>query len=144
MPSRDTKAAPPTGALVATKLAAAAILLFSSFVACAASVIKLAGTYSSIVFNEEGGDVLGYEVRIAPTARGFQAVVQVAEGAPGPLHVVDVIQTKDSIKFDIPLDGEVKGTFEGRVTASGLEGIISLPAGRVRVELKRTISYWER
>lgn len=126
------------------KFISAIALIFFSLTACAGTVVKLAGTYSSFTYNEEGGDVLGYEVRIAPTSHGFQAIIQVAEGAPGLLHVVDVVQKGDLIKFDVPLDGEVKAAFEGRVTARGLEGTITLPAGLQRVTLKRAMSYWER
>jgi hypothetical protein len=101
------------------------------------------GTFSSLRFNSESGDVLGYEVRIVPVGETFQAVVQVAEGEPGPLHVVAVSIKDGQITFDVPFASDIVGRFVGKVTKTGLVGRISLPNASETVQLKRSRSYWD-
>jgi hypothetical protein len=55
------------------------------------AAVQLAGTYSNLEYNEEGGDLLGIEIKIVPAPHErFQAAVLVSEGAPSSLFVVDV------------------------------------------------------
>ena len=52
----------------------------------AKSEIWLTGTFSSLRFNTEGGDLLGVELTIVPTRKGYQGALQIAEGG----HVREV------------------------------------------------------
>ena len=131
-------------AVVVIRVSAFAILFFIATCVGAVSPVKPQGTYSTLKYNREGGDLLGYEVRIVPTVNGLQAVVQVAEGVPGPLYIVPVLEKDGIIKFEIPITANVRGAFEGKATAVGLEGKLTLPAGTTNILLKRKTSYWEK
>jgi hypothetical protein len=120
-------------------------LLATADPAVASKRDPLIGTYSSLSFNPQSGDVNGYEVRIVPTHGGKQAVVQVAEGDAGKLYVVDVVKKSGVVEFEVPLTPEHKVKFSGRLTAEGLTGSFVHPTGVIeRVTLKRSVSYWER
>jgi hypothetical protein len=111
----------------------------------AAPPLKVAGTFSSLAYNAEGGDLIGYEVRIIPSNEGLKALVQVAQGDSGKVYLVGVDQKGNVLSFDVPLSSNVHGRFEGTVSLNGLDGTISYPSGAIeQVSLKRTTSYWER
>lgn len=121
------------------------LALFIAQTACVASSAEMAGTYSSLSYNEEGGDLLGYEVRVIPTNQGNKALVQVAEGDAGMVYLVDVAERNGEVFFDVTLASKMVGQFRGTITKAGLNGVISFPSGvSERIQLKRQISYWER
>lgn len=110
-----------------------------------AASARIAGTYSSFFYSAEGGDLLGYEVRLIPTSQGLKAVVQSAQGEAGDLYVVEVKRNANGISFDIPDLSGKPGRFTGNVVERGLEGTIRLPTGDAeKVFLRRTTSHWER
>jgi hypothetical protein len=119
------------------------LLLMSAFGAFA-SGRRITGTYSSLQYNAQSGDVLGYEVLIIPTDVGYEAVVQVAEGGPGQVYICQVMQKGDTISFDITLSSGAKGSFAGEVTGNLLVGDILSPSGKEHVQLKRGTSYWDK
>lgn len=134
-----------TPAPVVSKSFVAVVLCACMQVACAANNVRIPGTYSSLVYNEESGDLIGYEVRVIPTNSGVKAVVQVAEGDAGRIYIVDFIEGSNGISFDIPLASGKRGKFKGKVTYDGLEGTVSYPSGTSEaVVLKRSVSYWEK
>jgi len=107
--------------------------------------LRLTGMYSSLAYNSEGGDLVGYEIRIVPTNQGNKAVVQVAEGDAGRIYVVDVTGDDKDLYFDIPLASGVRGKFHGHVGDEGLEGAISFPGQLVEnVTIRKSTSYWEK
>lgn len=121
------------------------LLLLGSQNLYAGDAVPLAGTYSSLTFNAEGGDLVGYEVRIIPTNAGNKALVQVAEGDAGRVYLVDVVILTGSIEFDVPLTSSKAGKFTGQLSVAGLRGSISYPTGvRESVFLHRGASYWEQ
>jgi hypothetical protein len=134
------------GANAATKAFLVSLILSAGV--CAAdpnNAVRLPGTYSSLAYNAEGGDLLGYELRMIPTGRGLKGVLQIAEGGAGDLYLVDVVQHDDAIEFDVPVPGQKPGHFKGTLSAAGLRGTITFPSGATEsVFLKRTTSYWER
>src|SRR2546425_3338582 len=65
--------------------------------------LKYTGTFSNLEYNQEGGDLLGMEIKIVPTKKGYQGALQIAEGGPSELMVVDVFFEKDNVKFEIPI-----------------------------------------
>ena len=108
--------------------------------------INYTGTFSNLEYNQEGGDVLGIEVKIVPTRKGYQGALQIAEGGPSELMVVDVFFERDRIKFQIP--GSYKsyggGVFEGAIDAHGIKGRLSFKGGAGDDEtLIRRHSYWD-
>lgn len=106
---------------------------------------RIAGTYSSLVYNEEGGDLIGYEIRVIPTNQGIKGVIQVAEGDAGRIYIVDFIEKADAVSFDVPLASNMRGKFRGKIISNGLEGVIIYPSGvHEKLLLKRSISYWEK
>lgn len=103
----------------------------------------LVGRYSSLTYNSEGGDLVGYEVRIMPTNQGNKAVVRVAEGDAGRIYIVDVIGNDKELYFDVPLESGVRGHFRGRLSGKGLEGTISFPDRSVEnVTIRKLANYW--
>ena len=120
-------------------------LVLGGAIGSAVPPLKVAGTFSSLTYNAEGGDLIGFEVRIVPSNEGLKALVQVAQGDSGKVYLVSVEQKGDVLSFDVPLSLNMHGRFEGTVSPNGLDGKISYPTGAIeRVSLKRTTSYWER
>jgi hypothetical protein len=105
---------------------------------------NLHGTYSSLTYSNESGDLNGYEVEFIPTNKGLKAVVQVAEGEVDGIYVVDVVQSKDgTLSFSFPI-GSQKVTFSGAANGMRLLGTLALPSGEQRVILKRGSGYWDQ
>lgn len=109
----------------------------------ASDVPLCVGMFSSLTYNKEGGDLLGYEIRVVPTADGLMGAIQVAEGDAGHLHVVPVSVSENKIMFDVPLTG-LAVKFIGSCEKGGLSGVLNLPSGSESVFLKRGLSYWEK
>jgi len=105
---------------------------------------KITGTYTSMYFNEEGGDLLGQELKIVLTRRGYQGALQFAEGGPGGLIIVDVHINGNKISFTIPETAPEAGRFSGTLTNGVIRGIFSFKeGGEEKVELRRGKSYWD-
>ena len=132
-------------ATVVTKFLTALMLLACMHLAIATGATRLPGTYSSLKYNVEGGDLVGFEVRVVPTNLGTKAVVQVAEGDAGRIYIVDVAEKSGIVSFEIPLAAGLRAGFKGKVTSKGLDGTITYPSGEHKVLfLPRCTSYWER
>jgi hypothetical protein len=63
---------------------------------------RATGTYSNMYYNAEGGDVIGDEIKIVYTRKGYQGVVQFAEGEPEELVIVDIEAVGTRVSFSIP------------------------------------------
>ena len=63
---------------------------------------RITGTYTSMQYIPEAGDVIGEELHIVWTSTGYQGAYQDSEGAPGPLVIVNIHVTGSKISFDIP------------------------------------------
>lgn len=136
-----------TSVSVARKTVTAILLSFVAFVVTI-SVAYAAqyGTYSSLTFNRESGDLNGYEVEFIPTNNGLKSVVQVAEGEVTDIYIVDVKEgANNSLSFEFPQDGSGKMiVFVGKIHDGKLEGTITLPAGEVHVILRKGVGYWNQ
>jgi hypothetical protein len=110
--------------------------------------VEVAGTYSNLEFNDEGGDLLGIEVKIVPLGDRYQAAVLVSEGAPSPMVLVDVTVTAQEVRFRVPRRDQERDdswNFRGTVTASALNGVIIHASGvKENVKLPRRCGYWDR
>lgn len=105
----------------------------------------VAGTYTSLTYNEEGGDLLGYEFRLIPNKNGYKAVIQVSEGGIGNVFLVDVTNSNEKISFDVPVSENQIGHFKGSVNEKNMTGTVSYPSGAVeKIILVRGASYWEK
>jgi hypothetical protein len=83
-------------------LATLCCLLALAASAHAKSEISLTGTFSSLRFNTEGRELRGVELKIVPTRTGYQGALQIAEGGPSEMMVVDVaVRRHNTIRFDI-------------------------------------------
>jgi hypothetical protein len=114
----------------------------------AKSEIWLTGTFSSLRFNTEGGeDLLGVELKIVPTRKGYQGALQIAEGGPSEIMVVDVqLRKNNTIRFNIPVSYPFYGggTFEGMVDSRGITGRFTFVGATGDPErLVRGRSYWD-
>jgi hypothetical protein len=113
----------------------------------AKSEIWLTGTFSSLRFNTEGRDLLGVELKIVPTRKGYHGALQIAEGGPSEMMVVDVaVRKNNAIRFDIPASYPFYGggTFEGTLDSKGITGRFTF--GGVTGDLERLVrgrSYWD-
>ena len=105
--------------------------------------IKKTGTYSNMEYNDEGGDLLGEEIRIVYTTSGYQGAIQFSGGEPSQLILVDITFHSDSLLFNIPTSG-YKGFFKGKLSKGGIEGVLKFfKKGEKKISLKRGKSYWD-
>jgi len=110
----------------------------------ARSLPRLTGTYSGMYYNAEGGDVLGTEIRIVNTRKGFQGVIQFSEGAPEELVVVDIQIKDNAVSFVVPEPSPYAGEFTGTINDGILRGEFRYKSGGSnKVELKKGKSYWD-
>jgi hypothetical protein len=101
------------------------------------------GTFSSMYYNEEGGDLIGTEIRIVYTRKGFQGTIQDAEGEPDELILFAATIDGDNhftISYPSPKTGDPV-RISGRVTEAGLETKTKWWTGGNL--LKRAPSYWD-
>jgi len=109
--------------------------------------LKYAGTFSNLEYNQEGGDLLGMEIKIVPTKKGYQGALQIAEGGPSELMVVDVFFEKDNVKFEIPKSYSIYGggVFEGKIDSKGIKGALRFEGTEGDKEiLTRGRGYWDK
>jgi hypothetical protein len=118
----------------------------STAIGAPAATVKVPGTYSSLEYNDEGGDLLGMEVKIVPAGGRLQAAVLVSEGEPAPMVVVDVRVTGRTVSFKMPAsDFNEAWNFNATVTRKGLVGTIAYASGaKENVTLARRCGYWDR
>jgi hypothetical protein len=106
--------------------------------------LKITGTYTNMKYNEEGGDVLGEELKIVATGGGYQGALQFAEGVPEDLIVVNIKLTGNEINFTIPDASTRAGQFSGTIANGTLRGRFHFKAGGAEsVVLKKAKSYWD-
>ena len=128
-----------------------ALGLFAATLAAAAPAksgvrpIQVPGTYSNLQYNEEGGDLLGIEIKVVPVVGGrMQAAVLVSEGEPAPLVIADVHVSDNAISFKVPENVNESWTFRGVVRLGSLRGTITYASGRKEeVTLQRRCGYWD-
>lgn len=104
------------------------------------------GTFSSMHFNTESGDLSGVEINIVNAHSGKQAAVQFSEGEPGALMVTPVVCDGTHLFFSLPRDaGRASATFSGVVSGKRLVGEFVFDTGaRDKVSLVRRSSYWNK
>ena len=81
------------------------------------------GLFSTFGLSGKSGDNSGAEIHIVPNPKGYSAIVQASEGAPGFPEVVEVVAKGATLVFAIPqssASGFSPGTYNGTVTREGL------------------------
>jgi hypothetical protein len=130
-----------------TMLSLLCVLALATSAHAKSEIIWLTGTFSSVRFNTEGGDLLGVELKIVPTRNGYQGALQIAEGGPSEIMVVDVqLRKNNTIRFNIPVSYPFYGggTFEGMVDSKGITGRFTFVGATGDPErLVRGRSYWD-
>jgi hypothetical protein len=107
--------------------------------------VTVAGTYSSLAYHEEAGDLVGMEIKIIPLDGGFQGAVLLSEGEPRAMVLVSVAVQGTDVRFQMSGEGLPEWSFVGRVTPTQLVGKISYAEGGVEdVVLSRQCGYWDR
>jgi len=108
--------------------------------------IRITGTYSDLYWNDEGGDLLGTEVRIVCGHDHYQGTIQIAEGGITDLGVFDVVlPDTGKIVFDVPL-ARYAGRFVGKIKQNRLVGTLtfkSRPGDPMELSLPKKRSYWD-
>lgn len=102
---------------------------------------KLTGIYSDMSYNDDSGDVLGDEVFIVFSNRGYYAVFQGSEGEPYVPVVVPVKVEGNTISFTLPASVDPRGQFHGKIAGGELTGTFS--GNAQTIHLKRKASYWQ-
>ena len=106
---------------------------------------RITGTYTNMYYNEEGGDVLGKELKIVVTQGGqYQGALQFAEGEPEGLLIVNIEVTGNKIRFAVAEGEAHAGRFSGTISSKAIQGEFRYANGTVeKVVLKRGKSYWD-
>jgi hypothetical protein len=126
-------------------LALSMILLFCVLVPAQTSKPgRVTGTYTNMSFNKEGGDLLGQELKIVATRRGYQGALQLAEGEPGELSVVDIKISGDKIEFAVPDSSPDACQFSGTIERGKIIGRFRFRTGGTQnVTLTKGKGYWD-
>ena len=123
-------------------------LASSTWAAAETSKVRVVGTYTNFRYSTASGDLGGVEIKIVPArGRGFQGVLQIAEGAPSELMVVDVIVEKNKIGFRIPNSYSIYGggAFEGVIEPAAIRGHFTFgEAVNEEISLRRGRGYWDK
>lgn len=102
------------------------------------------GFFTNLNYNNEGGDLLGYELYLGLVRNGYTGVLYECQGGCFPMQVIEPSFEGDNIIFDYTdIEGELL-MFKGTVDSNGITGSFYLPdAGPLEViRLKRKQSYW--
>ncbi len=107
---------------------------------------RITGTYTNMEYNQEGGDVLGQELKIvvATQRKGYQGVLQFAEGEPSELILVDLRISGNKLEFSIPENTPYAGQFTGTIAQGIIKGKFSFKGGGEETAvLRKGKSYWD-
>jgi hypothetical protein len=95
-------------------------------------------------FHQEGGDLLGEELKIVVARNGYQGALQFAQGEPSDLIAVDIKLTGNNIEFTIPDSYPEAAQFSGTIETGVIRGVFKFKTGgEATVELKKGKSYWD-
>lgn len=101
---------------------------------------RTTGIYSDMSYNTVGGDVIGTEIFVVDTNRGYYVVFQSGDGEPSVPVVIPAMVSGPTIRFTLP-PGTAGGTFTGTVSTTQLVG--SFSSNHQTIHLKRKASYWQ-
>jgi len=126
-------------------LAIVAAMFVGSGSVSAQQAPRIAGIYSSMHYIPEAGDVLGEEIKIVASGKGYRGFLQFAEGSPSEVIEVDVKVVGATVSFVIPDDNFYAGQFAGTVVNGVLKGKFRFKnGGSEKVALRKGKSYWDK
>jgi hypothetical protein len=110
---------------------------------------RVTGIYSDLYYNLESGGLVGTEVFVVSAgSERYVAFVQCWQGGTTAAVVVPVQVDGDRIAFDVPPPSVGEGSYSGRISKAGFEGLWKhrLPNGKyaeAALHLRRKNSYWQ-
>lgn len=122
-------------------------ILFFAFLAGLGEAADRApvGTFSNLEYRPQSGDLVGVEIKIVPTSRGFQGALLIAQGLPREFIVVAILFEGNRVRFVVPASYDVYGgtEFEGVFDRNTIRGRMRYPTGAVQdVRLARR-GHWD-
>lgn len=124
------------------------VLLLSSLssLAVAGHGESVTGTYSSLKYNSESGDLSGYEIQIVPVVGGYRAILQLAEGEVTDVVVSDASVDKNGvISAEFVLRSGRSCKLKARYADEKLVGTLSFErSGDVELVAARSMGYWDK
>ncbi|QIP54873.1 hypothetical protein [Hafnia alvei] len=115
--------------------------LFYGSVTIAKLPFKITGIYSSLSFNTESGDIVGEEIMVVFSNKGYIATYQSSDGEPTIPVVTKVNIVNDTITFTLPPPFDIQGEFIGVISKNMLTGKFK-KSNQVLI-LERKNSYWQ-
>ena len=107
---------------------------------------KITGIYSDMSYNVEGGDLLGDEIFLVYSDRGYYVIYQESEGAVYAPIVIPAKVDGSSVSFTLPPSADRPDQptgFQGKVINDELVGTFKFKNTEQTVHLKRKNSYWQ-
>ena len=117
-------------------------LLLSSLGAFASGGVI--GTYSSLRYNSESGDLNGLEITVVPTDSGLIAVVELAEDGINELHLAKVKKSDGKLLFAPRLDDGTEVRFSMECTPRVCKGTYHWGRALIKFELPKSHGFWNR
>lgn len=119
------------------------VLMLFSVAGCAAAGNSV-GTYSTLAYNEESGDLNGLEVTIVPLDGGFVASVQIAEDGINELHLAKVKESAGALLFSPRLDDGSTVSFSMKCSPKSCAGEYAWGQAHVKFTLPKSNGYWNK
>lgn len=102
------------------------------------------GTYSTLSYNRESGDLHGLEITIVPTDSGLAASVQIADDGINELHLASIQRSGDNLTFSTNLDDGSDIQFSMACTTDSCNGTYQWGHAKVKFLLPKSPGYWNR
>lgn len=118
------------------------MLLLFSITACAAGASI--GTYSTLAYNDESGDLNGLEITIVPTDGGLVASVQIAEDGINELHLAKIKESAGVMQFSIRLDDGSVIDLSMKCAPQSCSGEYTWGKAKEKFTLPKSNSYWNK
>lgn len=119
------------------------VLLLLPIAACAAAGASV-GTYSTLAYNEESGDLSGLEVTLVPADGGLVASVQIAEDGINELHLAKVKESASGMQFSVRLDDGSAVDFSMKCAPKSCSGEYAWGKAKVKFALPKSNGYWNK
>lgn len=124
------------------------LVLFSMQVHAYEKTEKFTGIYSSLEYIRESSDVIGFEVFLINSKKGYFVLFQSSEGEPFEPVLIPAQLLGNKLTFTLPdlgrgYSGEFIGQFvKGKLVGKFSNGQLS-PNGKLDFVLTRRKSYWQ-
>nr|WP_314544056.1 hypothetical protein [uncultured Massilia sp.] len=119
-----------------------ALLLFAVAASAAAGVSV--GTYSTLKYNEESGDLNGFEIMIVRIDGGLAATVQIAKDGINELHLAKVKESGGTMRFSVLPDGGSPIDFSMNCTPKICSGEYTWGYAKKKITLLKSNGYWNK